>query len=152
MSQSLFKTKDHMPQAVRPHGWRETPTSNWTHRGGWKDRGCCLSLLTYGDRAEAKSDQGRDWEMGMREAEVVEAGGSWIAEHMKCLPEVKRKVAKSRAPRSREKSSRWHIFFNRKSISVWEVLPTLLSTGRMVQRSLEDGVRWGLCWSKFEWF
>ena len=44
-------------------------------RGGWKDRRCRLDLPTYGDRAEAKSDQGRDWEMGMREAEVVEAGG-----------------------------------------------------------------------------
>ena len=44
-------------------------------RGGWKDRGCRLALPTYGDRAEAKSDQGPDWEMGLREAEVVEAGG-----------------------------------------------------------------------------
>ena len=32
--------------------------------------------------------------------------------------------AKSRAPCSREKSSRWHIFFNCKSFTVWEVLPT----------------------------
>ena len=42
---------------------------------GWKDRGCRLALLTYGDRAKAKCDQGRDWEIGMRESEVVEAGG-----------------------------------------------------------------------------
>ena len=42
----------------------------------------------------------------MKEAEVVETGGSWFDEHMECLPEVNRKVAKSRAPRSREKSSR----------------------------------------------
>ena len=58
-------------QIQRPHasglmvGERPPPQighvgSDGARLGEWKDRGCRLTLPTYGDRAEAKSDQGRD--------------------------------------------------------------------------------------------
>ena len=73
-------------QNQRPHasglmvGERPSPQigrvgPDGAHRGGWKTRGSRLALPTYGDRAEAKSDQSRDWDMGMRAAEVVEGRG-----------------------------------------------------------------------------